>query len=60
MPKKPEPQTAEPKLAQVTALVPLSVRERVDALAHKERVSRSEIGRRAVVDYVKRQQAGES
>jgi len=59
MPKKPEQHAAEQNLAQVTALVPISVRESVDALAHRERVSRSEIGRRAVLDYVKRQQAGE-
>jgi predicted transcriptional regulator len=55
MTKKQEPAAAEPNIAMLIAMVPLTVRNRVDQLAHREQVSRSEIGRRAVVDYVKRQ-----
>jgi predicted transcriptional regulator len=53
MPKKTE--QPEPNIAPMTAMVPLATRNRVDQLAHKEQVSRSEIGRRAIEAYVEEQ-----
>lgn len=50
-----EEQRAELNIAQVISNVPLPVRDRVDQLARQERVSRSEIGRRAITQYVERQ-----
>jgi hypothetical protein len=53
MPKKTQESTpAEPKLASVIAMVPLTVRNRVDQLAQREQVSRSEIGRRALEQFM--------
>jgi hypothetical protein len=40
---------------QVISIVPLSVREQVDKLARREQVSVSEIGRRALSEYVQKQ-----
>jgi post-segregation antitoxin (ccd killing protein) len=41
---------------QVISLVPVSVREQVDKLARRNGVSVSEIGRRALSEYVEKQQ----
>lgn len=45
------------KTAPVITMLPLRVREQVERLAERERVSLSEIARRAVTRYVE-QQAG--
>jgi metal-responsive CopG/Arc/MetJ family transcriptional regulator len=56
MPKRNDgPPPAEPKLAPVITMVPLSVRNQVDQLAQQANVSRSEIGRRALQQYVERE-----
>lgn len=47
----------ERKTAPVITMLPLHVREQVERLAERERVSLSEIARRAVTSYVE-QQAG--
>jgi predicted transcriptional regulator len=52
MPKKQEPASAEPNLASVIVMVPITVRNRVDQLAQREQVSRSEIGRRALEQFM--------
>jgi predicted transcriptional regulator len=54
-PKKPTTDPAvEPKVAAISML-PLSVRNAVDKLARQEKVTRSEIGRRAILAYVERE-----
>ena len=45
------------KLAPVTAMLPLRLREQVAQLAAKHSVSASEIGRRAIQEYVRKQGA---
>jgi len=49
----------ESNIAPVISMVPLAVRDRVDQLARQERVSRSEIGRRAITTYVERQRSND-
>lgn len=43
------------KQAAIIAMLPLRIREQVERLADRERVSLSEIARRAVTHYVEQQ-----
>jgi predicted transcriptional regulator len=53
-----ETRQAEQKIAAVISMVSVKTRRRVDSLAAKNRVSRSEIGRRAIEQYVARTTSG--
>lgn len=39
----------------VISMVPISVREQVEQIAQRERVSVSEVGRRAIQEYLQKQ-----
>jgi predicted transcriptional regulator len=47
----------ERKTALILFMVPPRVREQVDELAHRERTSVSEIGRRAIAEFIEKQRA---
>ena len=45
---------SEQKIAPVISMLPVKLRQAVDKLAEQGKVSRSEIGRRAIEQYVER------
>jgi hypothetical protein len=54
MPTKPIP-AEQRKTAPVIAMVPSGLREQVEQIARREQVSISEVGRRALSEYVEKQ-----